>query len=206
MTMVFDIFKSSERKRLESEHADRIPPGQSLTTGFPVLHYGPVPKTDLSKWNFKVTGLVHEPLVVNWKEFLELPKKQVTADIHCVTRWSKLDTIWEGVDVQALLKRVKPKMNARYVVASCEYGYTTSVPLSVLNDSDTLLAYTYEGQPLSADHGYPLRLLVPKRYFWKSAKWLRSLSFLDEDQLGFWERHGYHNNADFWKEQRFLDD
>lgn len=204
--MPLDLFKSAERKRLERDNAHRIPPGQSLTTGFPVLHYGPVPRVDLSTWDFKVTGLVHEPLVLSWDELLKLPAKKVTADIHCVTRWSKLDTTWEGVDVKQLLKRVKPRLNARYVSASCEYGFTTSVPLDVLNDDDTLLAYAYEGKPLTPEHGYPLRLLVPKRYFWKSAKWLRALSFLDEDRLGFWERHGYHNNADFWKEQRFSDD
>lgn len=204
--MPLDLFKSKERKRLERENAHRIPPGQSLTTGFPVLHYGPVPRVDLSRWDFKVTGLVHDPLVLSWDELLELPAKSVTADIHCVTRWSKLVTTWEGVDVKQLLKRVKPRLNVKYVSASCEYGFTTSVPLEVLNDDDTLLAYAYDGKPLTPEHGSPLRLLVPKRYFWKSAKWIRALSFLEEDRLGFWERHGYHNNADFWKEQRFTDD
>ncbi len=204
--MPLDLFKSKERKRLERENAHRIPPGQSLTTGFPVLHYGPVPRVDLGTWDFKVTGLVHEPLVLRWDELLNLPAKKITADIHCVTRWSKLDTTWEGVDVKQLLKRVRPRLNVNYVSASCDYGFTTSVPIGVLNDDDTLLAYAYEGKPLTREHGYPLRLLVPKRYFWKSAKWLRALSFLEEDRLGFWERHGYHNNADFWKEQRFSDD
>ena len=204
--MAFDLFKSAERKRLQRENANRIPPGQSLTTGFPVLQYGPIPRSDLKRWDFKVSGLVHNPLVLKWDDFKTLPRKKVTVDIHCVTRWTKLDTEWEGVDVLELLKLVKPRINARYVVASCEYGFTANVPLDVLRDDDTLLADTFDGKPLAPEHGYPLRLLVPKRYFWKSAKWLRSLSFLEEDQLGFWERHGYHNNADFWKEQRFDDD
>jgi DMSO/TMAO reductase YedYZ molybdopterin-dependent catalytic subunit len=204
--MAFNLFKTSERKRLETENADRIPPGQSLTTGFPVLHYGPVPRVDLAKWNFKVSGQVENPLALNWQELKALPSKRVKVDIHCVTRWTKLDTEWEGVDMLALLERVKPTRNAHFAVASCEYGFTTSVPLEVLKDPDVLLAYNYDGKPLDPEHGYPLRLLVPKRYFWKSAKWIRGLSFLEEDQLGFWERHGYHNNADYWKEERFSDD
>lgn len=204
--MAFNVFKSAQRKQLESEQAHRVPPGQSLTSGFPVLHYGPVPRVDLQKWSFKVTGHVHQPITLTWDELRRLPTKQVTADIHCVTRWSKLDTTWDGIDLRTILDLVKPKLSARYVVASCEYGFTTSVPIELLREPDTLLAHTYEGKPLAPEHGYPLRLLVPKRYFWKSAKWLRSLSFLDEDQLGFWERHGYHNNADFWKEQRYSDD
>jgi DMSO/TMAO reductase YedYZ molybdopterin-dependent catalytic subunit len=186
--------------------AERIPPGQSLTRDFPVLHYGPVPRVDLKTWNLRLYGAVDSPLEVNWEQFRQLPRKQVTLDIHCVTRWSKLDTPWEGADVQALLAQVRPAPRAHFVIAECEYGFTTSVPLEILATDQALIADTYDGKPLTPDHGYPARLIIPGRYFWKSAKWLRALKFVERDELGFWERHGYHNNADPWKEQRFSDD
>jgi DMSO/TMAO reductase YedYZ molybdopterin-dependent catalytic subunit len=186
--------------------AGRIPPGQSLARDFPVLHYGPVPRVDLKTWNLRLYGLVEAPLEVNWEQFRQLPRKQVTLDIHCVTRWSKLDTGWEGADLPALLSRIRPDPSAHFVVAECEYGFTTSVPLEVLAAPQALLADTYEGKPLTAEHGYPLRLIIPGKYFWKSAKWLRALKFVERDELGFWERHGYHNDADPWKEERFSND
>jgi DMSO/TMAO reductase YedYZ molybdopterin-dependent catalytic subunit len=186
--------------------AERIPPGQSLARDFPVLHYGPVPRVDLRTWNLRVYGAVETPLEVNWEEFRRLPRKQVTLDIHCVTRWSKLDTPWEGADIQALLAQVGPTDRAHFVIAECEYGFTTSVPLEILATDQALIADTYDGKPLTPDHGYPARLIIPGRYFWKSAKWLRALKFVERDELGFWERHGYHNNADPWKEERFSDD
>ncbi len=183
----------------------RIPPGQYLTEKFPVLHYGSVPRVDLSTWDFRVYGLVDSPVTLSWDAFKTLPRKQITADIHCVTRWSKLDTMWEGVPIQAILELAGLRPEARFVVEHAEQGYTTNVPLDVLDDDDVLLADTYDGRPLEAEHGYPLRLVLPKRYFWKSAKWIRGLEFLDHDVPGFWERYGYHNNADFTKEERFSD-
>jgi len=183
--------------------AGRVPPGQYVTEKFPVLHYGSVPRVDLARWDLVVRGLVDNPLRLTWEEFRRLPRKRVVADIHCVTRWSKLDTSWEGVpfSVVAELARVRPE--ASHVVAHAEGGYTTNLPLAVLLDDDVLLADTYAGEPLEPEHGYPVRLLVPKRYFWKSAKWLRGLEFLAHDEPGFWERYGYHNDADPWREERF---
>jgi len=181
----------------------RIPPGQYLTEKFPVLHYGSVPRTDLTTWTFRVWGDVDSPYSFTWDEFRTLPRKSVTTDIHCVTRWSKLDPTWEGVPIQEILRLAQVRGTATHVVAHCEQGYTTNMPLSVLDDDDVLLADTFGGAPLEKDHGWPLRLLVPKRYFWKSAKWIRGLEFLDHDQLGFWERYGYHNDADPWKEERY---
>ena len=183
--------------------AERLPPGQYLTEKLPALSYGSVPTTDLTKWDLRVFGEVEHPFTLTWDEFKTLPRKVVTADIHCVTRWSKLDTVWEGVAVQTIVELARPRPEAAFVVAQCEQGYTANLPLAVLDDDDVLLADTFDGQPLAPEHGYPLRLLVPKRYFWKSAKWIRGLEFLDRDRLGFWERYGYHNDADPWKEQRF---
>ena len=183
--------------------AERTPPGQYLTEKFPVLHYGSVPTVDLGAWDFRVSGLVDAPFTLTWEQFRALPRARVTADIHCVTRWSKLDTAWEGVPIRAILDLADLRPEATHVLAQCEQGYTTNMPLAVLDDEDVLLADTYDGKPLDPEHGYPLRLLVPKRYFWKSAKWIRGLEFLDHDIAGFWERYGYHNDADPWKEERF---
>lgn len=183
--------------------AERIPPGQYRTEKFPVLHYGSVPRTDLATWDFKVFGLVDSPFTLTWEQFRALPRKTVATDIHCVTRWSKLDTTWEGVPIQEILSLAQLRPTVSHVVAHAEQGYTANLPLDVLDDDDVLLADTFDGAPLELEHGYPLRLLVPKRYFWKSAKWIRGLEFLDHDQLGFWERYGYNNDADPWKEERF---
>ena len=190
-------------RRPAADLADRVPPGQYITEKFPVLHYGSVPRTDLATWDFKVYGLVDAPITLSWDQFKTLPRKQVETDIHCVTRWSKLDTTWEGVAIQTILEMAGVRPEAGFAVAHSEQGYTTNMPLSVLDDDDVLLADTFAGQPLEPEHGYPLRLLVPKRYFWKSAKWIRGLELLDRDVLGFWERYGYHNDADPWKEERF---
>ena len=171
-----------------------------------MLHYGPVPHTDLAKWDFKVFGQVDEPVRWNWEEFLKLPTKTITTDIHCVTRWSKLDTVWKGVSSKELLKHVNLKPNAKFVIAHGEYGFTANMPLEVFLDDDVLLAYEYDNKPLELEHGWPLRLLVPKKYFWKSAKWLRGLEFSAQDKFGFWEKNGYSNNADPWKEERYSDD
>jgi DMSO/TMAO reductase YedYZ molybdopterin-dependent catalytic subunit len=183
--------------------AERIPPGQYRTEKFPVLHYGSTPSTDLAKWDFKVFGEVDSPFTLTWAEFKALPRKTVQTDIHCVTRWTKLDTTWEGVPIQEILSRAQVRPSAGFVLAHSEQGYTANMPMAVLDDEDVLLADTFDGQPLELEHGWPLRLLVPKRYFWKSAKWIRGLEFVDHDILGFWERYGYNNDADPWKEERF---
>jgi DMSO/TMAO reductase YedYZ molybdopterin-dependent catalytic subunit len=190
-------------KPMDPAIAERIPPGQYKTDKFPVLHYGSIPNTDLAKWDFRVFGEVDNPFTLTWDEFKALPRKQVTTDIHCVTRWTKLDTPWEGVPIQEILSRAQLRPSATHVLAHSEQGYTANLPLSVLDDDDVLLADTYDGRPLDPEHGWPLRLFVPKRYFWKSAKWIRGLEFLDHDILGFWERYGYNNDADPWKEERF---
>ena len=186
--------------------ASRVPPGQYLTEKFPVLHYGSVPKADLAAWDLRVYGLVGSPVTFTWDQFQALPRTAVTADIHCVTRWSKLDTTWEGVPIRPILEMVQLRPEATHVLVHSEQGYTTNMPLDVLDDADVLLADRFEGQPLEPEHGYPLRLVVPKRYFWKSAKWVRGLEFLDHDIRGFWERYGYNNDADPWKEERFSEE
>ena len=183
----------------------RIPPGQTLTAPdkWPLLHFGPVPKTDLATWSLQVYGEVENPVTLSHEQFKQLPTKEITADIHCVTAWSRLGDSWTGVPIQALLDLVKPKPEAHYVMAHCEYGYTTSVPLEVLDDDDVLLCTGWNGQDLSVEHGWPLRLLVPKKYFWKSAKWLRGLEFMTKNRLGFWEQRGYHDDADPFRETRY---
>jgi DMSO/TMAO reductase YedYZ molybdopterin-dependent catalytic subunit len=194
------------RPEMTDEQKRRVPPGQYVTEKFPVLHYGSVPRVDLATWDLKVWGDVEVPLRLTWEQFkTTLPRKTVHADIHCVTRWSKLDTDWEGVPIQAIFGFARLKPSATHLLAHCEQGYTANLPLDILDDDDVLLADTYDGKPLDPEHGYPLRLFVPKRYFWKSAKWLRGLEFLDHDVRGFWERYGYHNFADPWKEERYSD-
>ena len=180
----------------------RVPPGQYLTERFPVLTVGPNPKYDLESWDFRVFGEVERPLRLSWDELMALPQRDVVADIHCVTRWSKLDTQWRGVPVTEVLERAGAKPSGTHVLAYSDGGYTTNLPLTALHDDDVLLAHTYAGEPLEPDHGAPLRLLVPKRYFWKSAKFLRKLEVMSEDRKGFWELNGYHNDADPWQEQR----
>lgn len=192
----------------------RLPPGQALTHKFPVLHYGPVPRFNPATWDFRVWGEVEQPARWTWDEFQELPRTSLVMDIHCVTRWSKFDTTWEGVPVRALVEQglIKPKPTARYVLQHAEYGFTVNLPLELVLADNFLLATHYNGEPISPDHGYPLRgvignivgrddLKVP--YFWKGAKWLRGLELLAQDRLGFWEQAGYHNDADVWKEERF---
>jgi DMSO/TMAO reductase YedYZ molybdopterin-dependent catalytic subunit len=183
----------------------RIPPGQTLTAPdkWPLLHFGPVPKTDLETWTLKAFGEVENPVTLDRTQFQALPRKEITADIHCVTAWSRLGDRWTGVPIQAFLELVKPLPTAKYVMAHSEYGYTTSLPLEVLDDDDVLLCTGWNGQDLSVEHGWPLRLLVPKKYLWKSAKWLRGLEFMPKNRLGFWEQRGYHDEADPFKETRY---
>lgn len=199
------LFEGNERRQLERrmKEENRLPPGQSLTLKWPVLHYGSVPRFDAQRWDFRVYGLVETPLQFNWHEFSRLPKVDRTSDFHCVTRWSRFDNRWTGVSVQDLLRRAQPKPNAAYVLVHAEQGFTANVPLADLDREDVLLATHHDGEPLSADHGYPLRLIVPHLYAWKSVKWVRSLELLDKDAPGFWEQNGYHMYGDPWKEQRF---
>ena len=181
----------------------RLPPGQYLTEKWPVLHAGTVPDTDLATWDLRVFGEVESPLTLSWDELTALPTREITTDIHCVTRWSRFDTSFRGVHWSELAKVVKPKPSARYVLAHAEQDFTANVPLAALENEEALLAYEADGEPLTPEHGWPLRLVIPKRYFWKSAKWLRGIELLDHDEPGFWERLGYHNEADYWKEERY---
>ncbi|MBM3947766.1 MAG: sulfite oxidase-like oxidoreductase [SAR202 cluster bacterium] len=183
-----------------------VPAGQYVTQKFPVLTFGPTPRIALSDWRFKVFGLVEQDLTLDWQQFTSLPKTTVDAEFHCVTQWSRLENTWEGVLFTDLMKLTKPKPEAKFVMAHCYGGYTTNVALDVLLDSDVLFAYRHDGQDLPADHGGPLRLVVPKRYGWKSAKWVNGLEFMAEDAPGFWEARGYHMEGDPWKEQRFWED
>jgi len=181
----------------------RLPPGQYLTEKWPVLHAGSVPKIDLATWTLEVSGEVDRPLTLTWEQLLELPSREVTVDIHCVTRWSRFDTRFRGVHWSELAKLVQPRPSGRFVVAHAEQGFTANMPLAAIEDEHALIAYEADGEPLTPDHGWPVRLLVPSRYLWKSAKWLRGLELLDHDEPGFWERYGYHNDADYWREQRY---
>jgi DMSO/TMAO reductase YedYZ molybdopterin-dependent catalytic subunit len=200
---VLKNFKDRRDLEKQATQEGRIPPGQSLTLKFPVLHYGPVPPFDKNTWTLRAFGLVDEEKVWTWDEFQQLPTTKLTCDIHCVTRWSKLDTVWEGVRFRDFVELVGVKPEAKFVIAHCEYGFTANTPLEAMLDDDVLLAYKYDGKFLDPEHGFPLRTLVPKRYFWKSAKWLRGVEFVDKDRPGFWEQAGYHNDADPWKEQRY---
>lgn len=183
--------------------ADRVPPGQFVTQGFPVLTYGETVRySSLDGWDLRIFGLAKEAQF-SWEKLLALPSKTQTVNIHCVTRWSKLDTTWTGVPWREFLRHIEVDPRATHVMAHCDHNYTTNIALDVLDDDDTMLAYLYEGKPIEPDHGYPLRLLVPKKYFWKSAKWLRGLEFIHGDRPGFWERYGYHMQGDPWLEERF---
>ena len=181
----------------------RLPPGQHLTTGWPVLHYGSVPRIDLDKWRFKVWGLVEDELEFTWDEFNALGQTSDVSDIHCVTTWSKLDTRWLGVPMSWVLETVRPLPEATHVVAHAENGYTANMPLEALTQPGVMLAYRFDGRELEPQHGWPLRLLVPQLYFWKSAKWLRGLEFRIGDAPGYWEVRGYSNSADPWREERY---
>jgi DMSO/TMAO reductase YedYZ molybdopterin-dependent catalytic subunit len=181
----------------------RVPPGQHLTDRFPVLHYGGVPRFDKAAWDFRIWGLVEEEKRWTFDQFRALPTKETVADIHCVTRWSKLDTRWEGVSTRELLSHVRVKPEARYVLVRAEQGFTTNLLLDDFLREENLFAWRYDGKELAPEHGGPLRLVVPSLYFWKSAKWVRGVELLAEDRPGFWESYGYHNRGDPWKEERF---
>ena len=182
---------------------ERIPPGQVRTTKWPVLHAGVVPDVDLKTWSFRIAGLVDEEWICSYEEFMSLPTVKVKSDFHCVTQWSRLDNLWEGVSTRELLSKVLVKPEAKFVLAYAEHGWTTNMPLEEFLREDCLFAYKHDGVPLELDHGYPLRLVVPRLYAWKSAKWVRGIYLLEEDEPGFWEEGGYHMFGDPWKEQRF---
>ena len=185
------------------ELGNRVPPGQTLTTNFPVLSFGATPRFNPEKWDFRVVGVVEKPLLFNYQQFRALPQTKLVADFHCVTTWSRLDNIWEGVAVKDLMTLVKLAPSASHVVIHCDGGYTTNLPLETFLDDDVILAHRHDGRDLEPDHGWPLRLVVPKLYAWKSAKWVRAIEFADQDRRGFWEVRGYHNHADPWKEERY---
>ena len=199
------LFRSKAEAKVRDLGYDpaRLPPGQYLTEKWPVLHAGSVPSTDLATWDFRVWGEVEEPLTLTWDELDALPKSDNVQDIHCVTRWSRFDTQFRGIHWRELAKLARPKPTARFAIAHAEQGFTANVPLASLEDDLALLATEADGEPLAVEHGWPLRLVIPGRYFWKSAKWLRGIELSATDTPGFWERYGYHNDADPWREERY---
>ncbi|MDE3178682.1 MAG: sulfite oxidase-like oxidoreductase [Acidobacteriota bacterium] len=194
-----------ERKAAEQKmrQENRLPPGQSLTMKWPVLHYGSVPDFNPEDWDFRTAGLVEKALRLTWPEFLALPRIRVTADFHCVTRWSRFDNHWEGVAFRSVCELTQPHAMATHVLVRSTDGYTTNAPVADLLEGNVLFAINHDGEPLSPEHGGPLRLVAPHLYGWKSAKWVRGLEFLPQDHPGFWEQNGYHHYGDPWKEQRF---
>ena len=192
-------------RKVPAELAARVPPGQVLTDKWPVLTYGVTPRFDPKRWTFRCHGLVDNETAWTWDEFRALPRAEVRCDIHCVTRWSRLDNRFEGVPVREILARVRPRPEAKFVLVHADPDYTTNLPLADLAEDDVLLALRHDGQDLTAEHGGPLRLVVPKLYFWKSAKWVRAFEFLDVNPPGFWEMNGYHMRADPWQEERYSD-
>jgi DMSO/TMAO reductase YedYZ molybdopterin-dependent catalytic subunit len=190
-------------QRYPEEIAKRVPPGQRLVKGWPVLHYGPIPTFDEGTWDLEVSGAVENPYTLTYSELKGLGPADVQADMHCVTGWSTLDNEWMGIPFRVLVEKAKPKPEAKWVIAHCDYGYTSDLSLQAMLDDDVLVAWAHNGEPLAPEHGFPLRLVVPKRYAWKSAKWLRGLEFAEQNKRGFWEVRGYHVHADPWREERY---
>src|SRR5690349_24831516 len=199
------LFRSKAEDKVREAGYDpaRLPPGQYLTEKWPVLHAGDVPAVDVATWTLTVSGEVESPLTLSYDELRALPATEVTTDIHCVTRWSRFDAGFKGVHWQELAALCHPKPTARFAIAHAEQGFTANVPLAALEDEHALVAYEADGEPLTAEHGGPVRLVIPTKYFWKSAKWLTGIELSTIDKPGFWERYGYHNDADFWQEQRY---
>jgi DMSO/TMAO reductase YedYZ molybdopterin-dependent catalytic subunit len=201
------MFRGKAEKKVLAAGYDpaRLPPGQYLTEKWPVLHAGSAAKypADLAGWDFTVSGEVDTPLTLTWEQLSELPRVEVTQDIHCVTRWSRFDASFEGIPWSALSELAGPRATARFAIAHAEAGFTANVPIEFLEREGAMLATHADGEPLSRDHGWPLRLIVPGKYFWKSAKWLRGIELTAQDHPGFWERYGYHNDADPFKEERY---
>ena len=202
--------EASERKKLEQQRRSegRLPPGQSLTLKWPVLHAGTVPRFDPATWDFRIGfqtkgGLVEQPVRLTWEEFSRLPRTEIVCDMHCVTRWSRFDNRFEGVAFTEVMKLVKPRPTARFAIVHAEHGFTANLPLADLMRPETMFAFKHDGEPLSAEHGFPVRLLVPHLYLWKSVKWVRGFELNERDEPGFWEQNGYHMYGDPWKEQRY---
>ena len=200
---LFEATNERRQKEREMRAAGRLPPGQSLTLKWPVLHEGSIPQFDPQTWDFRVSGLVEEPLRLSWQEFSNLPQTEVLADMHCVTRWSRFDNHWGGVHALELMRRVKLRCEGRHVMVHAEYGYTSNLPLADFLRPTTIFALRHDGQPLAPEHGYPLRLVVPHLYSWKSVKWVREIELLDREAPGFWEQNGYNIYGDPFKEQRY---
>jgi DMSO/TMAO reductase YedYZ molybdopterin-dependent catalytic subunit len=198
------ISRGFKGKRRDVANSSRVPPGQHVVNDFPVLSAGPTPRVPLSEWTFSIVGEVDEPKVWSWDEFRKLPSESITVDIHCVTKWSKLDTSWTGVSLETILEQVETA--ADFAVAYSDGGYTTNLPIDDLRGQQAWIAFEYDGQPLDPEHGGPARLLVPHLYLWKSAKWVRGISLQNEDEPGFWESNGYHLRGDPWREQRYWGD
>ena len=200
--MAFNFFRRQLNEK-ERAVADRLPPGQYLTEKWPVLHYGKVPKVDLATWTFDLDGLVESPAHLSYEDFKKLPRREVKSDVHCVTRWSLLDSTWEGVPVSELLKLVTLKPEATHVMVRAEHGFTANLSLDDFVREENMLVDTRNGEPIPPEHGWPVRLFVPHLYFWKSAKWVRGLEFMAGDRPGFWEQYGYHMRGDPWQEERY---
>ena len=198
------ISRGFRGKRRDTASSSRVPPGQHVVGDFPVLSAGPTPRPDLARWSFTINGEVDTPKTWSWDELRKLPAENITVDIHCVTKWSKLDTAWKGVSIDTLMEGVDTA--AEYVVAFSDGGYTTNMPLEEITGHKAWVAYEYDGQPLHPEHGGPARLLVPHLYLWKSAKWVRGITLKNEDEPGFWESNGYNNHGDPWREERYWGD
>ena len=199
------LFRSKAEDKVREAGYDpaRLPPGQYLTDTWPVLHAGDVPKVDLATWTLEISGEVEEPLSLTYEQLTALPATEITTDIHCVTRWSRFDAQFKGVHWSELAKLCRPKPSARFAIAHAEQDFSANVPLAAIEDESALVVYEADGAPLTPDHGWPVRLFVPSKYFWKSAKWLRGIELSAVDKPGFWERYGYHNEADYRQEQRY---
>jgi len=199
------LFRSKAEDKVRNAGFDpaRLPPGQYYTDKWPVLHAGDVPDEDLATWTLEISGEVENPVTLTYAELTALPATDVTTDIHCVTRWSRFDAQFKGVHWSELAKLCTPKPSARFAIAHAEQGFTANVPLAAIEDEKALVVYEADGAPLTPDHGWPVRLFVPSKYFWKSAKWLRGIELSAVDKPGFWERYGYHNDADYWQEERY---
>jgi DMSO/TMAO reductase YedYZ molybdopterin-dependent catalytic subunit len=200
--MPFNLFRRQLNER-ERAVADRLPPGQYLTEKWPVLHYGGVPKVDLATWDFTMDGLIEQPVRLTRDQLLALPRREVKADVHCVTRWSLLDSMWAGVPITEIMKLVQLKPDATHVMVRAEQGFTANLSLDDFLRDENMLVDTRNGEPIPPEHGWPLRLFVPHLYFWKSAKWVRGLEFMHNDRPGFWEQYGYHMRGDPWQEERY---
>jgi DMSO/TMAO reductase YedYZ molybdopterin-dependent catalytic subunit len=191
------------KQKLDPQIAKRVPPGQRLVKTWPVLHVGSIPRFDEAEWDFRVFGDVAAPFALSYAELKALPNARVDADMHCVTGWTTLDNVWEGVSFRTLWEKARPSEDAKWVITHCDQGYTSNLSLQAMLDDDVLVAWSNRGEALAPEHGYPLRLVVPKRYAWKSAKWLRGLEFQTHNVRGFWETRGYHIHADPWPEERY---